>query len=172
MTEGPARVAILTVSDGVSAGSREDRSGDVIETWVAEQGFELAGRAVVADEGLEISRALLAWTDGADVDVVVTTGGTGFSERDVTPEATLALLERPVPGIGERIRAAGAAKTPYADLGRGVAGLRGKTLLVNLPGGPAGVEDGLAVLAPLIPHASALLRGEPTTHDRRDRPIE
>lgn len=160
----PPAVGILTVSDGVAAGRREDRSGDLVARWVEEHGFREAGRDVVADERDAIVRRLLAWADGGACDVILTTGGTGLSPRDVTPEATRTVMERPAPGIAERIRAVGAESTPRAALGRGVAGVRGATLIVNLPGSPSGVEDGLGVLGSLVPHAVRLLRGEPTDH--------
>lgn len=159
------RVAVLTVSDGVRAGTREDGSGALLEAWVGERGYVLAARDVVGDEVPDLVRILSAWADGGHCDVIVTTGGTGLTERDVTPEATRAVIERDVPGIGEALRSAGRASTPHAALGRGVAGLRGATLIVNLPGSPAAVRDGLAVLADILEHAVALLQGAPTRHD-------
>jgi len=153
------RVAVLTVSDGVTAGSRVDDSGPLITSWVGERGHKLYAHAVVPDEAPAIASRIATWADAGDVDLVLTTGGTGFTLRDVTPEATLPLLERPVPGIAEAIRQRGAAATPNAWLSRGTAGIRGATLIVNLPGSTSGVRDGLAVLDGIIGHAVQLLRG-------------
>lgn len=164
--EDPLRVGILTVSDGVAAGEREDRSGERIARWAAGAGYREAARATVPDEMGAIVRTLTAWADEETCDLVVTTGGTGFADRDVTPEATRAVLEREAPGLAEAIRTRGLADTPYAALSRGAAGLRRRTLIVNLPGSPAGVEEGLAFLSEVAAHAVALLRGH-TRHDGR-----
>jgi molybdenum cofactor synthesis domain-containing protein len=155
------RIAVLTVSDGVTAGTREDRSGDVIAGWAAQRGHVLVARTVVPDDAARIQTALEEQTT-ADTDVIVTTGGTGFTVRDVTPEATARVIERPAPGIAEAIRARGARTTQYAWLSRGLCGIRGRTLIVNLPGSTGGVRDGLALLDEVIEHAVQLLRGDDT----------
>ena len=152
---------MLTVSDGVVAGTREDTSGDVLQELLEGDGYEVVRRAV-ADERDEIARAIEALADEAPL--VLTTGGTGFGPRDVTPEATHSVLEREAPGISEAIRADSLAKTPHALLSRGVAGMRGATLVVNLPGSPGGCRDGFAVLRPALEHALRLLSEQTTEH--------
>ncbi len=159
------RVAILTVSDACAAGTRADASGEAIAAWVgAGAGRVLAARACVPDESVAIVRALLAWCDEGLADLVLTTGGTGLSPRDVTPEATLAVLERGAPGLVERIRVTETARFPRAALSRALAGVRGRTLVINLPGSPGGVRDALAALEPVVEHAVAITRGDPTDH--------
>ncbi len=158
------RVGVLTVSDLASQGRRADDSGDAVAAWAAERGFELVVRSVVPDETDRIAAKLTRWSDSGEVDLVLTTGGTGLGVRDVTPEATLAVLERAAPGIAEALRAAAAPKFPRAWLSRGTAGTRGQTLIVNLPGSTGGVKDGLAVLDDLVEHAVALVRGDPVDH--------
>ena len=158
------RVAVLTISDAGARGDRADTSGDAIAAWASEHGHALADRALVADEPVEIVRRLLAWCDGDAADLVLTTGGTGLSPRDNTPEATRAVLEREAAGIAERLRVACIDSFPRAALSRGVAGSRNRTLIVNLPGSPGGVRDALAALAPIVEHAVGIVRGERTDH--------
>lgn len=159
------RVAILVVSDGVAAGVRDDASGALIEEWVRERGYRLAERVQVPDETGPIADALVRLCDADECDLLLTTGGTGLTPRDVTPEATRAVLDRSAPGIAEAIRVEGLRKTPRAALGRGLAGVRGATLVVNLPGSPGGVTDGLEVLSVFVDHAVDLVRGRFTSHD-------
>jgi molybdenum cofactor synthesis domain-containing protein len=157
------RVAILTVSTSAARGQRaEDVSGDAIAEMVAEAGGGVVDRAVVPDDRAAIRARLLGWCDR--VDVVLTTGGTGLSPTDVTPEATLEVVERQLPGMAEAMRAAGLAKTPRAMLSRAVAGVRGRTLIVNLPGSPKGVRESLAPVLPVIAHAVEILQARPTDH--------
>lgn len=154
------KAAVLTVSDGVHAGEREDRSGDVLEELLAEEGFEVV-RRVVPDEHDAIATAIGDLADEAAL--VLTTGGTGFAPRDITPEATSSVVEREAPGVSEAIRADALARTPHALLSRGVAGLRGATLVVNLPGSPGGCRDGFAVLRPAVRHGLELAAGDTAT---------
>jgi molybdopterin adenylyltransferase len=155
------KAAVLTVSDGVSEGTREDTSGETLEQLLSGEGYEVV-RRVVPDERDAIADAISELADEAQL--VLTTGGTGLGPRDVTPEATMTVLERAAPGIAEAIRADSIAKTPHALLSRGIAGVVGSTLVVNLPGSPGGCRDGYAVLKPALGHALGLLAGEAGGH--------
>jgi molybdopterin adenylyltransferase len=154
---------VLTVSDGVSAGVREDGSGDVLDELLRGEGYEVE-RRVVPDERERIASALRELAGSAQL--VLTTGGTGLAPRDVTPEATRDVLEREAPGIAEALRADSVAKTPHGLLGRGAAGVVGRTLVVNLPGSTGGCRDGFAVLRPALAHALELLADAPTAHEQ------
>ena len=158
------RIGILTVSDLGAKGERTDTSGDAILAWAGERGYDVSVRSVVPDEPDRIAAKLARWADSGEVDVILTTGGTGLTERDVTPEATQAVLERAAPGIAEALRATAAPGFARAWLSRGVAGTRGKTLIVNLPGSTGGVTDGLKVLEGFLEHAVELVSGERVTH--------
>ena len=158
------RLAILTVSDAGSRGERADGSGDLIASWGKERGYTLAGRALVPDETGPIASLLAEWSDEDRADVILTTGGTGLTPRDVTPEATRTILHKEAPGIAEALRMSVFPRFPRAALSRGLAGVRARTLIVNLPGSTGGVRDGLAVLNDLIEHAVELVRGAKTGH--------
>jgi molybdenum cofactor synthesis domain-containing protein len=152
------RTGLLTVSDRSASGEREDLSGPALAEALPADGFEVTHRAVVPDDAGLIAQTLSDWS--ASCDLILTTGGTGLGPRDVTPEATLRVIERLAPGIAEALRADGLKHTPFSMLSRGVAGVRGQTLIVNLPGSPKGVREGMAVLQPILNHAVSLLRGD------------
>src|SRR3990170_337739 len=155
--------AVVTVSDGVTHGTRKDESGDVAEALLGDAGFKVADRAVVPDERPQIEAVLRGLVERG-VGLVATTGGTGFGPRDVTPEATRAIIEREAPGLTELMRAAGLSKTPLAALSRAVAGSAGSTLILNLPGSPRGVRESLEAVLPVVHHAVELLSGSTGAH--------
>ena len=155
------RVGILTVSDKGHAGERHDASGPELGRLLPADNFQVAVMAVVPDEREAIAAKLMAWCDQERLALILTTGGTGLSPRDVTPEATLMVAERQVPGLPEAMRAAGLAQTPHAMLSRGVAVIRGCTLIVNLPGSPKGARENLTAVLPALPHALEKLGGSP-----------
>jgi len=153
------RVAVVTVSDSCSRGEREDLSGRTIEEMLPRDRFAAVGRSIVPDDRDAIAAELVRLADSAAVDLVLTTGGTGFGPRDVTPEATASVCGRMVPGFGELMRLEGFKRTPRAVLSRAVAGIRGRTLVVNLPGSPKAVRECLEVILDLLPHAIEMLHG-------------
>ena len=159
------RVAIVTVSDSTFDGGRRDTSGDEIVTWCSSRGYSVASREHVADETSSIAPLLARACDGGDVDLVLTTGGTGLSPRDVTPEATRAVIDREAQGIAEYLRVSSFERFPRAALSRGIAGVREVTLIVNLPGSTSGVRDALAALENVVDHAVDVLTGKVTRHD-------
>jgi molybdopterin adenylyltransferase len=160
-------VTVITISDSAAHGERADASGDTIAEWAAARGDTIVARVVVPDDSVEIVRALIAACDGGNCDLVVTTGGTGLSARDVTPEATRAVISAEASGFTEQLRS-NATRFPRAVLSRGVAGVRGRTLIVNLPGSPSGVRDGLAILGRIVDHACDVLSGRVTQHEGAD----
>jgi len=155
------RFGILTVSDRSARGERADASGPALEAIISEQGWTVLRRSVLPDDLLRLSDALAKWADSGELDVILTTGGTGFSPRDVTPEATAAVIQRPAPGLAEAMRAASLQVTPHAMLSRATAGIRGACLIVNLPGSPRGAVENFKVALPVLEHAVQLLRADP-----------
>jgi molybdenum cofactor synthesis domain-containing protein len=154
------RVGILTISDAGSRGERDDTSGSAIRELIVGAGGEVTQYAIVPDEREQISETLATWADSGSMDVILTTGGTGLAARDVTPEATLEVAGRIVPGIAEAMRVAGLRATPMAMLSRATAVVRGRTLIVNLPGSEKGVRENLSAILDVLPHAAQLLAGD------------
>jgi molybdopterin adenylyltransferase len=158
------KAGVLTISDKSSQGQRIDSSGDYLVKTFRDKDIAVARYEIVADEEYIISRTLTAWADSGEVDLIVTTGGTGISPRDVTPEATMKVIEKEMIGIVEMMRAIGFRKTPTAVLSRAVAGIRGRCLIVNLPGNPKAVQEYLDLLLPIVPHAIETLQGRSGDH--------
>ena len=153
------KAAVLTISDSVSAGTRADRSGPAVRERLEQLGWSVSVMEAIPDEAAEIGARLATLADGGQVSAIFTTGGTGVAPRDVTPEATRAVIAREIPGLGELMRASGRALTPLAVLSRSVAGTRGRVLIVNLPGSPKGAVESLDAIVELVPHVLELLRG-------------
>jgi len=163
------RIGILTVSDRCSRGEEQDLSGPFIAGWATEHlGACVVRQEIVPDERPDIARTLAAWCDAGDIDLILTTGGTGFAPRDVTPEATRDVIEREAPGLAEAMRSAGLAVTPRAMLSRAIAGIRQHTLIVNMPGSPKAVREYLEVLAPALPHGIEILKGTPEAYPGKE----
>jgi molybdopterin adenylyltransferase len=162
------KAAVVTVSDKGHAGERKDASGLLLADLLCKIGAEVVRQVIVPDERPEIERVLIEMADEARLDLVVTTGGSGLTPRDVTPEATLAVIEREAPGLAEVLRFEGYRKTPLAVLSRGVAGVRGRTLIINLPGSPKAVREGMETLVLILPHAVKMVRGVDTEHGKAE----
>jgi molybdopterin adenylyltransferase len=164
-------IGILTISDKGSKGQRQDKSGEAIRDVVSSIKSTVVKYDIVPDEKDIIAETLADWADGGKIDVILTTGGTGLSKRDVTPEATLSVIDRSVPGLAEAMRARSLEKTPMAMLSRAVAGQRGQCLIINMPGSPKAVRECLEVILPAIPHAVEIIKGEVTEHSLQDAGI-
>ena len=157
------RFGILTLSDRSARSERADASGPALADLVRAQSWSVTKQALLPDDESAIRAELIAWADSGEVDVILTTGGTGFSPRDVTPEATRAIIQREAPGLAEAMRSASLVKTPHAMLSRSVAGIRGKTLIINLPGSPKGALENLQIVIPVLDHAIQLLKEDPSS---------
>jgi molybdopterin adenylyltransferase len=166
------RAGVITISDRGFLGEREDTSGALIGEMIHAIGAEVAFSAVVPDETEKITAVLMQAADEMNLDLIVTTGGTGVSPRDVTPEATRAVIEREIPGLAEAMRMAGLKKTPHAMISRAVCGIRGRTLIVNLPGSPKAVQKGLEVILPAISHTIAKIQGDPRDCGGMDEKVQ
>jgi len=155
------RFGILTLSDRSARGERTDASGPALAELIHAQGWSVVKREILPDDESAIRAALIEWADSGQVDIILTTGGTGFAPRDITPEATRAVIQRDAPGLAETMRAESLKKTPHAMLSRAIAGIRGRTLIVNLPGSPKGAVENLQTILPVLPHAVQLLTDDP-----------
>lgn len=155
------KAAVLTLSDKGSRGERQDLSGPALEQFLAQRGVTVVRTAVIPDDAATISETLAAWADEGAIELILTTGGTGVAPRDVTPEATMAVVDRIIPGFGEEMRRASAAKTPHALISRAIAGIRGRCLIINLPGSPRGAVENLDAVWAAVPHAVAKIQGDP-----------
>jgi len=155
------RIGILTVSDRSARGERPDLSGPAIEELIIASGWSVNRREIIPDELPLLKEALATWADSGDLDIILTNGGTGFSPRDITPEATIAVVDREAPGLAEAMRAASLSITPHAMMSRARAGIRDRTLIINLPGSPRGAVENLNVILPVLEHAVALLSDDP-----------
>ncbi len=154
------KAAILTLSDRGARGERADASGPALEQWLAEQGVKTLHTEIIPDDEEAIVVKLMGWADSGAFDLILTTGGTGVSPRDVTPDATLRVVDRILPGFGEVMRARSMEKTPHAMISRAIAGIRGETLIINLPGSPRGAVENFAAVWPAVPHAVAKIKGD------------
>ena len=157
------RFGLLTLSDRSSRGDREDSSGPALARLIQAEGWSVTKQQILPDEEPAIRAVLTEWSDGGGLDVILTTGGTGFALRDVTPEATRAVIQREAPGLTEVMRAESLKKTPHAMLSRAIAGIRGRTLIINLPGSPKGAVENLQIILPVLPHAVQLLQDDPAS---------
>lgn len=157
------RFGIMTLSDRSARGEREDASGPALADLVRAQGWSVTNQAILPDDEPAIRAALISWADSGQFDIILTTGGTGFAQRDVTPEATRAVIQREAPGLAEAMRSDSLKKTAHAMLSRSVAGIRGRTLIINLPGSPKGAVENLQTVLPVLPHAVQLLSDDPTS---------
>lgn len=166
----PLRIGILTVSDRSARGERADASGPALVGVISVQGWQIVQTGIVPDDREILEKTLAAWCDTHEMDILLTTGGTGFNQRDVTPEATQAIMERQAPGLAEAMRASSLQVTPHAMLSRAAAGIRGRTLIVNLPGSPRAALENLAVILPVLPHAAELLREDPQAEAGHQKP--
>ena len=159
------RFGILTISDRSSHGEREDASGPALKQQIMNQYWEVSKMEIIPDDYKTIKNLLSKWADSGDLDVILTTGGTGFGARDITPEATQAVIERLTPGLAEAMRAASLKITPHAMLSRSIVGIRKRTLIVNFPGSPKAAIENLAIILPVLPHAVQLLQDDPKSED-------